>query len=111
MTRLWGMITSMQIIVLMPLLSVDIPQNIHLVYQFISGNMNFQMVPFDLEEMGIFYFNETNDRSFSPYFQENGYESIYVLKNVNENFINLITVLLATSMFSMLDLLMLHIGK
>jgi hypothetical protein len=73
--------------------------------------MNFQMVSFDLEDLGIFYFNKTNDRSFSPFFQENGFESIYVLKNVNENFINLLTVLLATSMFSMLDLLMLHIGK
>ena len=48
MSRLWGMISSMQLIVLMPLISVSIPGNVQLLYYFISYNMNFQVIPMDL---------------------------------------------------------------
>jgi hypothetical protein len=30
-----------------------------LVYQFMTGNMNFQIIPFDLQKLGIFEFNES----------------------------------------------------
>jgi hypothetical protein len=41
MSRLWGMITSIQLIVLMPLISVDFPANVQLVYVFFSDYLNF----------------------------------------------------------------------
>ena len=61
MSRLWGMISSMQLIVLMPLMSVSIPGNVQLLYYFISYNMNFQIIPMDLQAYGILEFNQTID--------------------------------------------------
>jgi hypothetical protein len=48
MSRLWGLIGSMQLIVMMPLMSVNIPGNVQLLYYFINYNMNFQIIPMDL---------------------------------------------------------------
>jgi|LauGreDrversion4_2_1035121.scaffolds.fasta_scaffold48137_2 hypothetical protein len=59
MSKLWGLITAMQFIVLFPLMSVRIPANVQLIYYFISFNMNFQVIPMDLQEYGILNFNET----------------------------------------------------
>ena len=48
MSRLWGLIGSMQLIVMMPLMSVNMPGNVQLLYYFINYNMNFQIIPMDL---------------------------------------------------------------
>jgi hypothetical protein len=53
MSKLWGLISSMQFIVLLPLMSVRIPANVQLIYYFISYNMNWQIIPMDLEAYGI----------------------------------------------------------
>ena len=76
-----------------------------------TGNMNFQIVPFDLKKIGIFNFNETEQTPFSPYFSENGYNSLYFLENANEIFMNLLSILLVTGVFSFMDLLMLYLKR
>lgn len=65
MSRLWGLINSIQIIVLMPLISLNFPANVQLVYSFISYNMNFQIVPIDLPAYGILEFNETEVTAYT----------------------------------------------
>ena len=51
---------------------VKIPANVQLIYYFISYNMNFQVVPMDLQEYGILAFTETyeDDQAFSRQFQD-----------------------------------------
>ncbi len=76
-----------------------------------TGNMNFQIVPFDLKMIGISNFNETEQTPFSPYLSENGYNSLYFLENANEIFMNLLSILLVTGVFSFMDLLMLYLNR
>lgn len=45
MNRLWGVIKSLQIILLLPLTLVDIPPNVQLLYFFMNSNFNIQLVP------------------------------------------------------------------
>jgi hypothetical protein len=73
--------------------------------------MNFQIIPFDLQEIGIFQFNDTEQTPFSPYFEDNGYTSLYLLQNSNEIFMNLLSILVMTSFFSFFDLLMLYLKR
>ena len=89
MSRLWGMIGSMQLIVLLPLIKVNIPGNVQLIYYFINYNMNFQIIPMDLESYGIVSFSKK--KAFSREYEEHGYPTKYVLANLGENIINLFT--------------------
>jgi hypothetical protein len=61
--------------------------------------MNFQIVPLDLQKLGIFSFNVSEQTPFSPYFADNGYTSLYLLENSNEIFMNLLSILLMTGFF------------
>jgi|LauGreDrversion4_2_1035121.scaffolds.fasta_scaffold32681_1 hypothetical protein len=45
MNKLWGVVKSLQIILLLPLTLVDIPQNVKLLYFFMNSNFNLQLVP------------------------------------------------------------------
>ena len=45
MNRLWGVIKSLQVILLLPLTLVDIPPNVQLLYFFMNSNFNIQLVP------------------------------------------------------------------
>lgn len=47
MSRLWGMIKSIQIILMFPLTLVDIPANVQLLYFFMTYNFNMELVPLD----------------------------------------------------------------
>jgi hypothetical protein len=87
MSRLWGLINSMQIIVMMPLISVEFPANVQLVYYFLSYNMNFQIIPLDLNAYGILEFNETADVSFTAQFGQQGYTSLHMLQNITVIFV------------------------
>lgn len=69
MSRLWGLISSMQLIVLMPLMSISLPANVQLLYLFIKDNLNFQILPLDLSSYGILDFtNTTNDHAYTRQF-------------------------------------------
>lgn len=45
MSKLWGVIKSLQIILLLPLTLVDIPPNVQLLYFFMNSNFNIEIVP------------------------------------------------------------------
>ena len=45
MQYLWGMINMMQLIVNMPLLNVQFPQNAVIFYNFINSVANFNLIP------------------------------------------------------------------
>lgn len=47
MSRLWGMIKSIQIILMFPLTLVDIPPNVKLLYFFMTYNFNMDMLTID----------------------------------------------------------------
>lgn len=68
MSRLWGMIDAIQIIVLLPLSSLSFPANVQLVFNFLQNNMNFQIIPVDLNAMGIITFNYSADVALSEQF-------------------------------------------
>lgn len=53
MTRLWGMINTMQFIVLMPLVSANVPANVYLVFYMIQANLNMQVLPIKLKSILI----------------------------------------------------------
>ena len=70
MSRLWGLISSMQFIVLLPLMSVRIPANVQLLYNFILFNMNWQIIPMDLQAYGVLAFNETEAEEYGAFSRE-----------------------------------------
>ena len=47
MNTFWGIIKSVQIILLYPLILVDIPPNVQLLYFFMNQNLNIQILPLD----------------------------------------------------------------
>ena len=108
MSKLWGLISSMQFIVLLPLMSVRIPANVQLIYYFISYNMNWQIIPMDLEAYGILSFNEPEEEGADAYtreFEEQGYPYISMLQNLSENFMNVIS----TSVYTLIYLFVYHV--
>lgn len=100
----------MQLIVLVPLTSVDIPANVQLLYYFINDNLNFQIIPIDLNRYGIFEFDASEDQGYTPQFADQGYTSLYLLQNVNENFMNLVLVIFLIALVRILELFALHRG-
>ena len=45
MSKLWGMIRSLQIILFLPLTLVNMPPNVQLLYFFMTYNFNFYFIP------------------------------------------------------------------
>ena len=45
MSKLWGVIKSLQIILLLPMTTADFPANVQLLYYFMSSNFNIELVP------------------------------------------------------------------
>jgi hypothetical protein len=45
MNKLWGVIKSLQIILLLPLTRAHIPPNVQLLYYFMNSNFNIEIVP------------------------------------------------------------------
>ena len=46
MNRLWGMIKSLQITLMLPLCLVSMPANVQLLYFFMNSNLNLQFLSF-----------------------------------------------------------------
>jgi hypothetical protein len=60
MNRLWGIIMSVQIILVFPLILVDIPSNVQLLYFFMNQNMNMQILPLDSLSFKFLDFESAN---------------------------------------------------
>jgi hypothetical protein len=45
MSKLWGVIKSLQIILFLPLTTADFPSNVDLLYYFMNSNFNIEIVP------------------------------------------------------------------
>ena len=45
MSKLWGLIKPLQIILLLPMTLADFPPNVQLLYYFMNSNFNVELVP------------------------------------------------------------------
>ena len=67
MNRLWGMIKSIQIILMFPLTLIDIPANVQLIYYFMTYNCNLQLIPIDAYLFTLLDFGSLNDPNEIPF--------------------------------------------
>jgi hypothetical protein len=88
MSRIWGMIKSLQIILLFPLALVNIPPNVQLLYFFMTYSCNTELVPSDFD-----YVEEASG-PFNDKFEDQGYKSVFFLVNSASQFNNVNIVLL-----------------
>jgi len=58
-------------------------------------------------------FNQTiNDwDAWTRQFEEHGYVSVYMLQNLSENFMNLVSVIFASGIVMFVELLTMHLNK
>ena len=99
LNRIWGMVNSVQIVMLLPQGDVRLPANIHLTTQSIQSNTQHEI----LKALSFDNFEFTNTTPFSKEFQEQGYDSFYVIDNLRPIYKNI-------NMFSMLTALILIIA-
>ena len=93
------MVNSVQIVMLLPLGDVRLPANIHLTTQSIQSNTQHEI----LKALSFDNFEFTNTTPFSKEFQEQGYDSFFVIDNLRPIYKNI-------NMFSMLTALILIIA-
>jgi hypothetical protein len=99
LNRIWGMVNSVQIVMLLPLGEVRLPANIHLTTQSIQSNTQHEI----LRALSFDNFEFTNTTPFSKEFQEQGYDSFFVIDNLRPIYKNI-------NMFSMVTVLFLIIA-
>jgi hypothetical protein len=76
---LWGLINVMQLIVNMPLLNIQFPQNAVTFYTFIQSVSSFNIIPTDDIKAALFSFTEAEP---DTQFQSMGYSSYSIIDNL-----------------------------
>lgn len=97
MSRLWGMIKSIQIILMFPLTLVEIPANVQLLYFFMTYNFNMELVPLDSLSFQFMDFESSSypvQVPFNDKFEDQGFNSLYFLENGSSNVSNINVALL-----------------
>ena len=84
------MIRSIQIILLFPLTLVDFPPNVELLYYFITFSCNSEMISSDLLRI-----NQEKSEPYNDKFDDQGYESLYLMENESSSINNLNYVFIA----------------
>ena len=74
MSRLWGLIKTLQIILLLPLTLVDIPANVQLLYFFMTYNFNLEFLNLDALKFKFITIEDTytqeSDRVYNDKFDD-----------------------------------------
>jgi hypothetical protein len=82
MQLLWGMVNTMQLIIHMNMLSVLMPANVQLFFSLIVQIVNFKVIKTDTIISTLFGFKQEFKSKVSPEFQQTGYETSNLLKNL-----------------------------
>ncbi|TNV74823.1 hypothetical protein FGO68_gene10275 [Halteria grandinella] len=129
MSRLWGNINSIQIVLQLPLCSVRMPANVQLIYYFIQYNFNIELIQLDfIDFQSVFFDSEQSQTSgrrvlqgseedemdnqevedvlrttYSDTFFGQGYMSHLIVDNIYSVISNLYIVFIASVVFKMFD--------
>ena len=96
MNKLWRLIDSLQIISTLPLMKVEFPSNVDIVYQFLDGNSNLQFScssETESDNTTRFFYYPTKS-SHSTQFALSGFESGIIFENIGPTVSNMSLVLL-----------------
>ena len=107
LNRIWGMVNSVQIVMLLPLGDVKLPANIHLTTSSIQSNTQheiFKAISFD-------NFEFKNTTPFSKEFEEQGYDSFFVIDNLRPIYKNINMFLMLTTLLLLIAALIKPIFK
>ncbi|TNV87834.1 hypothetical protein FGO68_gene14781 [Halteria grandinella] len=82
MQLLWGMVNTLQLIIHMNMLSVIMPANVQLFFSLIVNIVQFKIVPTDKIISTLFGIKQEFKSKVSPEFQQTGYGTTNILKNL-----------------------------
>lgn len=82
MQFLWGMINALQLILLIPLFSLNFPANVQLCFSILIDISNFNVLP---SSAGMFKFSG-DDEGYNGNFEALGYGSMNAIENLQSTF-------------------------
>lgn len=84
MQFLWAMINALQLIIRVPLFTIEMPYNAQMFFKTLVSIASFDLLPVDFLNEFFFHFTETDPVSES--FDEMGYETKSTIKNIGSLF-------------------------
>jgi hypothetical protein len=83
---LWGLINTLQMILYLPMLKIDLPKNVKLFYSILLSLANLDLIPPEWSIVLIFDISSEFDEPYSVVLEEMGYETHNILLNMGSLF-------------------------